>query len=505
MSVIGLDIGTTGCKAIVFSDQWEVLGQASREYAILTPQPGWAEQDADLVWRLAMESLGEAIGRNKEESPTALALSVQGEAVMPVASNGVPLRHAILGMDTRTTAENAWLAETFGAEALFRRTGMPMHTMNTITKLLWLKEHEPVLFRSAHKFLLYEDYFLRRLGGTAVISHCLASRTQMYDLQTGRWADDVLEECRIDVDRLAELPAEANGIVGTLDGAVAKQIGLKGDVALVSGGHDQACAALGSGVTEPGLAMVSTGTAEVVEVALSSPVLSDSLRNGNISVYRHVVPGLYLAMTLNHSGGLLLRWFRDTLCRDKCELAAGTGQDAYELILADAPAGPTGLMVLPHFAGAGTPSLDTTSRGAIVGMSFSTTQDEIAKAILEGLTFELRINVDLLRGSGIDIKELRAVGGGAKSNVWLQMKADICGVPIRVPGVTEAACLGAAILASVAIGEQPDISTAVERGVCLKQHIEVVSESSAAYRKRYQLYRKLYPQLSPLNRELGQS
>lgn len=503
MSVIGLDIGTTGCKAIVFSDRWEVLGRASREYGILTPHPDWAEQDAELVWRLALESLAEAIGQNKAESPTALALSVQGEAVMPVDSGGVPLRHAMLGMDTRTTAENAWLAETFGAETLFQRTGMPIHTMNTITKLLWLKEHEPELWNSACQFLLYEDYFLRRLGGRAVISHCLASRTQMYDLRAGTWAEDVLEKCRIDVIRLAELPAEGNGVVGTLDKKVAEQIGLDGDVALVSGGHDQACAALGSGVTEPGLAMVSTGTAEVVEVAMSSPVLNKSLREGNISVYRHVVGGLYLAMTLNHSGGLLLRWFRDTLCRDKCELAAKTGRDAYDLILADAPADPTNLMVLPHFAGAGTPSLDTKSRGAILGMSFATTQADIAKAILEGLTFELRVNLDLLRDSGVSISELRAVGGGAKSAIWLQMKADICETPLRVPKVTEAACLGAAILASVAVGSYPDVSSAVKQAVRLKQRIEPVRRRSDGYERRYRLYRKLYPRLIPLNRELG--
>ena len=505
MSVIGLDIGTTGCKAVIFNEQWEIAGQSSREYPILMPQPDWAEQDAELVWKLALESLGEAVSQNETDPPTALALSVQGEAVMPVDADGVPLRQAILGMDTRTTAENKWLAETFGPETLFRRTGMPMHTMNTIAKLLWLKAHEPGLYSSAHRFLLYEDYFLRRLGGKAVISHCLASRTQMYDLQAGKWAEDILDECEIDVSRLAELPTEANSVVGILDNAIAKQLGLGSEVALVSGGHDQACAALGSGVIEPGLAMVSTGTAEVVEVAMSSPVLDESLRNGNISVYRHVVPDLYLAMTLNHSGGLLLRWFRDTLCRDKCDIANKTGQDAYDLILADASGEPTSLMVLPHFAGAGTPSLDTTSRGAILGMSFATTQADIAKAILEGLTFELRVNLDLLHSSGIDISELRAVGGGAKSDMWLQMKADICKAFLQVPRVTEAACLGAAILASVATGAHSNLSSAVEHAVCLKQRIEPTLEDSIAYESRYQFFKELYPRLTPLNRELGRA
>lgn len=501
MSVIGLDIGTTGCKAIIFSDEWEILSQAKREYSILTPKPHWAEQDAEQVWNLAVESLTEAVKQNKAAPPKALALSVQGEAVIPVDKNGKPLRNAILGMDTRTTAENQWLTETLDSEALFHQTGMPMHTMNTITKLLWLKKNEPELWSSADQFLLYEDYFLRRLGDKAVISHCLASRTQMYDLQTGSWAENILDKCEIDKSLLAELSPDTGGIVGTINKSTAGLLGLENEIALVGGGHDQACASLGSGVIQPGLAMVSTGTAEVVEVAMASPVLNESLRLGNISIYRHVIPDMYLAMTLNHSGGLLLRWFRDTLCRQKCASAAETGKDPYDLILADSTRGPTNLMVLPHFAGAGTPLLDTTSKGAILGVTFATTQADIAKAILEGLTFELRVNLDLLRDAGITIDELHAVGGGAKSGLWLQLKADICKTPLRIPKVTEAACLGAAILASVAVGIYPNVHSAVKQSVKLKERIKPDLQNSAGYEKRYKIYQKLYRQLIPLLRE----
>ncbi|MBN2312287.1 MAG: hypothetical protein JXM79_00065 [Sedimentisphaerales bacterium] len=500
MSVIGLDIGTTGCKAIVFSDEWKILGQGKREYSILTPQPHWAEQDAELVWNLALESLAGAVSQAISDPPKAMALSVQGEAVIAVDKDGKPLRHAILGMDTRTTAENEWLIETFGAEELFRRTGMPIHTMNTLTKLLWLKKNEPSIWDQSHQFLLYEDYFLRRLTGKATISHCLASRTQMYDLEAGCWATDILDRCGIEIERLAELPPAAGGIVGELDKKIGVRIGINSEVLLVSGGHDQACAALGSGVIEPGLAMVSTGTAEVVEVAMSSPVLSVSLRKGNISVYRHVVPELYLSMTLNHSGGLLLRWFRDTLCKDKLLTAKQGGSDAYDLILADVKAGPTDLMVLPHFAGSGTPLVDTTSRGAFLGMTFATTQADIAKAILEGLTFELRINLDLLRESGIKIETLHAVGGGARGDLWLQLKADICETPLRIPRVTEAACLGAAILASVGAGNYKSVGSAVREAVEMDRTITPHSKNVEAYRPRYELYQELYPTLISLLR-----
>jgi xylulokinase len=496
MSVIGLDIGTTGCKAIVFGQSWRILGRGMREYPILTPQPQWAEQDAELVWSLAIDSLAEAVSRCKSDPPRAMALSVQGEAVIPVDRRGRPLRHAILGMDTRTTDENKWLAETIDADVLFNRTGMPMHTMNTVTKLLWLKRHQRGVWEAADQFLLYEDYFLRRLTGKASISHCLASRTQMYDLQRACWAEGILERCEIEVERLSELSPSDGGVVGALDRAVAARLGIEGEVLVASGGHDQACAALGSGVIEPGLAMVSTGTAEVVEVAMSSPVLGESLRRGNISIYRHVVPGLYLAMTLNHSGGLLLRWFRDTLCRDKLIDAQQTGSDAYDLMLADTRPGPTDLMVLPHFSGSGTPWLDTTSRGVFLGMTFGTTQADLAKAILEGLTFELRINLDLLKKAGIAIEELHAVGGGARSALWLQLKADICGIPLRVPRVTEAACLGAAILASQGTANYENLPSAVHEAVGIDRTITPNAGKSEVYESRYEHYLELYPKLT---------
>jgi xylulokinase len=502
MSLIGLDIGTTGCKAIVFDCAGRILSQAAREYPILTPKPNWAEQDAELVWRLAWDALKQAVSQNKAEAPQALALSVQGEAVICVDSRGGALRHAILGMDTRTGKQNTFLAERFGAEELFRRTGMPLHTVNTLPKLLWFQENEPEVWRSAHQFLLYEDFFLHRLGGRAAISHCLASRTQMYDLAAGDWARDILEQCSIDPGRLAPLAPVDGGVVGKLRPDLAKELGLKADVLLVSGGHDQACAALGSGVISDGLAMVSTGTAEVVEVAMASPALNRTLREANVSVYRHVVGGLYLAMTLNQSGGLVLRWFRDNFCKWECEQAHATGRDSYELILADAPEGPTDIMVLPHLAGSGTPWLDTTSKGAILGLTFATDRATIAKAILEGLTFELRTNLDLLRRAGAAVNELHAVGGGARSELWLQLKADICHVPLQVAGVTEAACLGAALLAGAAAGVYPSLQVAVQSTGRMKERIEPVQDSKMLYDAKYELYKQVYPALTKLHRQL---
>jgi xylulokinase len=501
MSLIGLDIGTTGCKAIVFAEDGAILAQAAREYSILTPHPTWAEQHAEGVWNLAWAALAEAVAQVENDPPVAMALSCQGEAVIPVDADGKALRPAILGMDTRTGAETQWLADQFGPENLFNRTGMPTNTVNTLPKLLWLQHNEPELWQSADQFLLYEDFFLRRLSGQATISHCLASRTQMYDLTVGTWADDLLAECNIEKERLSPL-APSDGIVGKLRPELARELGLRHELLLVSGGHDQACAALGSGVTQTGLAMVSSGTAEVVEVAMETPALDKALREGDISVYRHVVPGLYLAMTLNHSGGLSLRWYRDTLGKWELDQAKMTGQDAYDLLLDDAPPGPTNLLFLPHFSGSGTPNWDNTSKGAVLGLTFAATKSTLAKALVEGLTFELRNNLDLLRNIGVTINELHAVGGGAKSNLWLQLKADICQIPLRIPQVTEAACLGAALLAGVGVGIYPDFDTAVAQTVHFERRIQPKADSVAAYNTRYELYQQVYPTLIELQRRL---
>ena len=498
MSLIGLDIGTTGCKAIVFSESGEILGQAAREYPILTQRPYWAEQDAELVWQLAWQSLTEAIAQVVDDPPVAMALSCQGEAVMPVDADGNPMRAVILGMDTRTTAENEWLAERFGADWLFERTGMPLHTVNTLPKLLWLKQHEPDLWNTVDRFLLYEDFFVNRFIGKAVISHCLASRTQLYDQRACDWSDEILDGCGIERERLAPLAESEMAVVGVMKPELAAMLGVDGEILLVSGGHDQACAACGSGVIEPGLAMVSTGTAEVVEVVMDAPALDPALRDGGISIYRHVVPGMYLAMALNHSGGLTLRWFRDTIGALELEQACESGLDAYDLLLVDAPSGPTPMFVLPHFAGAGTPIQDTISKGAFVGMTFATDRPMMAKAVLEGLTFELRQNIDLLRDAGIAVSEFHAVGGGARSDLWLQLKADICKMILRVPQVTEAACLGAALLAGTAAGVYPDLPTAVAQTVRVPTLIQPEWDASTLYERRYKLFQEIYPALRDL-------
>jgi xylulokinase len=339
------------------------------------------------------------------------------------------------------------------------------------------------------------------MTGRAVISDCLASRTQLYDLAAGGWSDEILEALELSPERLSEVTPSGTP-AGSLSDELTSALGLTAPPLVVAGGHDQACGALGVGLTEPGLAMVSTGTAEVVEVALGSAVVSDPLYEGNVSVYRAAVPGLFLAMTLNHSGGLALRWFRDGFCEPELARAAAGEGDAYDLMLEGASDRPTGLLVLPHFAGAGTPTFDTASKGAILGLTFSTTRTDLAVAILEGLTYELRLNLDLLREGGVAIDVLRAIGGGARSRRWLQLKADISGIPVITPRITEAAAFGAALLAGTGAGLWASAAEGAERFLELTDRYEPDPDRHAAFSEVYERYREVYPATAPISHRL---
>ena len=502
MALIGLDIGTTGCKAHIFNEDLTLLASASREYAVDIPHPQWAEQDAEKVWILAKECLRESVAKaGVSDSVKAISLSVQGEAVAPVDASGKALRPMILGMDTRTNEQNRKLRDIFAAGELFNHTGMPVHTSNTLPKLMWLKEHEPQIWKNADKFLLYEDFFINKLAGTPVISKCLASRTQVYDLEKEQWSEKILNFLDLKKSSLAEVLPSGTP-VGALKTDLAEEMGFLTLPIVAVGGHDQACGALGAGLTKAGLAMVSTGTAEVVEVSMESPHLNDSLYHGNMSVYLHTCPGLYVVMTLNQSGGFVLRWFRDNFCQYEQEIAKTQGGDAYDMVLKGAGAGPSPVMMMPHLAGSGTPTIDTLSKGAVVGLTFATTKTDLAKAILDGLTMELRLNLEVLKEGGIAINELRAIGGGAKSALWLQLKADVTGIPVAAPEVTEAAGMGAAILAGVAAGVFTDAASAIDSHLKIKKIYEPNPGIKALFDERYELYKKLYPAVKEINHTL---
>lgn len=501
MNLLGLDIGTTGCKAIVFDIEGRALGHAFREYGVVCDAPAKAEQDAELVWTLTQDVLREAAARAGVQDLQALSVSVQGDAIIPVDREFHALHPAILGMDYRSATHARRCAKRFGAFELFQRTGMRPHPMNSLTKVLLLRELQPAIFQRASKIVTYADFILGRLGAEAVIDHTMASRTMAFDLAAGRWCQDLHAILDLDPGCWSK-PVASGTVVGTIRPALAEDLGLPRDLALVAGGHDQTCAALGAGVVRPGLGVVSTGTAEVLSTASDQPSLSRAMFDGFFPCYRHAKPGMFFTFALNHVGGILLKWWRDQLASAEVADAARAGSDPYTLMDERLPAGPSPVMVIPHFNGSGTPACDLEAKGAIVGLTLATTRHDIAQAILEGLCFELRINLDTMREAGIRVDEIVAVGGGARSVRWLQMKADILGRPIRTVRCREAACLGAALLAGTAVGAWGSLDEAVARTVAVDRAFVPQPERVAQYAERFAVYRQIYPALRQLNSKL---
>jgi len=506
MRLIGLDVGTIGCKAAVFDEEGRVLGYGFREYGFLAGEPAMAEQDAEEVWRLTCEALHEALARSDSDRPggeavRALSLSVQGDAVILVDRSFRPVYHAVLGMDYRARPQASRSAELLGERALFERTGMRPHPINSILKALWLKEMRPQAWEKAWKITTYADYILGRLGAEPVIDHTMASRTMAFDLRSRAWSGEILDRLGIDAGLLSR-PAPSGVVAGALSREAAEQTGLPEGLPLATGGHDQACAALGAGVTGEGRGVVSTGTAEVLSAAFSRPLLNDTMFESYYPCYLYVREGRYFTFTLNHVGGLLLRWYRDTLAFPEVWEAGEKGEDPYEMILGRLPPGPSGLFVLPHFNGSGTPWCDLSSRGAILGLTLSTTRHDIARAILESQSYELAINLLELERAGVRVEELRAVGGGARSPLWLQIKADVLDRPITTLRVREAACLGAAILAGVAVGAYSSVEEGVERTVSVAGTYRPDPVRHRAYAGRLELYREVYPALARIHHRM---
>ncbi len=501
MTLIGLDVGTTGCKAIAFDTGGTILGRGFREYGVTCDASAKAEQDAEQVWSLTREALREAVAKSGAKDFRALSVSVQGDAIIPVDKNFRALHPAILGMDYRSAPQAQRCADILGAFALFQRTGMRPHPMNSLTKVLLLRELAPAVFDRASRVVTYADFLLGKLGGEAVIDYTMASRTMAFDLESLKWSPQIHEALGLNTSLWS--PAVASGTpVGTIGRALAEELGLPTDLVLVAGGHDQTCAAIGAGAIRKGLGIVSTGTAEVLSTALDRPVLSQAMFDGFYPCYLHAKRGMHFTFALNHIGGILLKWWRENFALAEVAVAANQGRDAYQVIDETMPEGLSPVMFLPHLNGSGTPTCDLHSKGAVVGLTLATTRHDIAKAILEGLTFELRTNLDTMKSCGIAVDELVAAGGGAKSARWLQLKADILNRPLRTLRCPEAACLGAALLAGTAVGAYKTLNEAVTQTVRYEREFTPVSDQAAAYAERYATYQQVYPCLRELNSKL---
>jgi xylulokinase len=501
VSLLGLDIGITGCKAVAFGPNGHMLAQAYREYPLYQPHPGWMELDPDEVWEGVKSVIRQVTAAIPDDPVQALSVSTHGESVVALGQDGRPLCRFISALDTRAAEQVNWWAEQLGNDHLFRITGMPLHPMYTVNKLMWLRQNEPDIFTAAHRFLCMQDFVFHQLGLEPTMDYSLAARTMAFDVGELAWSDEILELAQLDVEQMAQVRPSGT-VVGQVAPAIAQELGLAPGAVGVTGGHDQPAGSLGCGVIAEGIVMDSTGTVECVTVASPELVLNRELLDNNLPSAPHTVPGMYLVLGYSSTGGALLRWYRDNFGGAEQQKAERTGRDVYDLILEQAVEGPSPVLILPHFLGSGTPWMDPASKGAILGLDLSTSNGQVIKGILDSVTYETKLSLDVMERAGITLRELRAIGGGAKSPRWLQTKTDIFGKPVMAMDVSEAPCLGVAILAGVATQVFSSIEEAVSRMVRVKQVYEPDMAMHERYMEKARLFARVYPTLADLNHQL---
>jgi xylulokinase len=482
MSVLGIDIGTGSCKATVFQADGRQLSEAQRPYSLRLTEDGGAELDSDVVMDSCLSVIREAALQAGADKVTAIGISSQGEAFTAVDEQGRALGPAMVSSDVRAARFSQEWPESFGADRLYQITGHTAHPLFTLFKLLWLKANRPEVWRRAAKFLCFEDLLHLRLGVAPTMGWPLAGRTMLFDVRRHVWSEEILHRIDLTADRLARaLPS------GSICGEVTVDLGLAKGAVVVTGGHDQCCGALGAGAVEPGMAMYATGSVECICPTFAAPVLSSALRHNNLCTYDHVIPNRYATVAYSLTGGNILRWFKEQFAPT----------EDYNALLASAAKSPTKLLVLPYWTPSGTPYFDVATPGVIAGLRMGTTRGEILRALLEGVALEMRLNLEILKESGCEVNELRAIGGGARSQFWTQLKADVIQRPITTLNVDEAGCLGAAMLAYAAVGGEP-LSSLVHRWV--KPQRVVTPNATDNYDRHFAKYREAYPQLRALPR-----
>ncbi|HHW47262.1 MAG TPA: hypothetical protein GXX14_01425 [Clostridiaceae bacterium] len=491
MGLIGIDVGTTGCKATIIDFEGNAVKQAYREYNPESSLNGRHEINPSTVWENVKQVLYECVKGYNGEKIRAISVSSFGEAAVSLDRDGNILCNSILYIDPRGKEEAEYLEQRLGNAKVLEIAGTGIHPMYTINKVMWMKKHMQDTYNKTWKYLLFADFILYKLGARPHTDYSLAARTMALDIKEKKWSHEIFEEAQIDIEKFAE-PVQAGTIVGEISREVADMLGLPHDVVLVAGGHDQACAALGAGVIKDMLAVDSVGTVECITPSFDRPVTSMKMAENNYVCVPHVIQGMYVTYAFTFTCGSILKWFRNQFgFEDKLE-AERTGRNVYEVIISRCPEEPTNLLFLPHFAGAGTPYMDTESKGVIAGLDINTSRGSVIKSILEGVNFEMLINTDRFEEAGISIDELRVVGGLAKSETFLQLKANIMGKKVVSLNISEAGTLGVAILGGTACGIYSSIEDAVTKLVKPRKEFYPDEKIHSIYMEKYEKYKKVY-------------
>ena len=496
--VLGIDIGTSGTKTILFDEKGKSISSAFKGYPLYQPEIRWAEQKPEDWWDAVVVTINSAIQKSGVDVKDikGIGLSGQMHGLVMLDKEGQVLRPAIIWCDQRTTKECVEITKLVGAKRLIEITANPALTGFTASKIMWVKKHEPELYKKTYKILLPKDYIRFMLTGEFCTEVSDASGMQLLDVPNRKWSDEVLEKLNIDKNLLGKV-YESQEVSGTVNKAAAELMGLEEGTKVVGGAGDQAAGAIGNGIVRPGVISSTIGTSGVV-FAYTDKVTID--KKGRVHTFCHAVPGAWHIMGVTQAAGLSLKWFKDNLCGLEKQKSASSGIDVYEELNRQAKSvkpGVDGLMYLPYLMGERTPYLDPYARGVFFGLTARHTKNDMLRSVMEGVGYSLLDCMDVINEMGITVDEVRASGGGGKSEVWRQIQADMFNSEVITINSSEGPALGVAILALVGVGVYSSVVEACDTIIHKVTYQKPIDENAKLYSKYHEIYKRLYKALKP--------
>ena len=489
--VIGMDIGTSGLKSVVINKKGHVVDEYHVTYKTSHPYPGYSEMDPEIWYDAAIESLDYLLHNEAGKKVSGISFSGQMHGLVTIDENGDSIRPAILWNDTRNTKQVKQILDSVTLDNLLENTSNTVLEGFTLPKLLWVRENEFENYKKVHKIMLPKDYIVYRLTGNVYSEPSDFAGTIMYDVKKETFAYDLLNELDIDVDICPEI-IPSHGKSGVIKDEVKKQLNISRDINIYQGGADNACGALGSGITDESRQLVSIGTSGV---ALAIENSSEFKNDGSVHYFNHCVPNQKYIMGVTLSSGSSLEWLKEIL-------DANVSFETFIKGFTDSPIGSNGLLFAPFLHGERTPYNDANIRGSFIGLDRSTNKNDLKRAVIEGISFSINESIAIMRDHGLNIKNIVSIGGGAKNKEWLNVQADLFNAKIYTRTEEQGPAFGAAMLAAMGEGWFESFDNMIDEFIDYNEEIQPRKENSEKYKKLFEIYKKLYSQTIELSKEL---
>lgn len=479
MLYMGIDVGSSGCKASVVNEKGELICYSERRYSF-SYEDGRSELDPNEVFAKVIQAIKELTSKQDLNGIVTLSVTSFGEMFILLDENRNVLCNSISYNDRRGREEAEAVSIKFGNDKIYSITGATVNGMYSLPKLLWIKENRPDLYGKAKKICLFADFILIKLGAEFHMDYSLAARTLMFDVKNRCWSKSILEYAGIEEEKLSK-PVSSGTVVGKINTRISEDLGLPRDVLLLAGGHDQSCAALGAGIIREGMALDGMGSNECIVPSFDSLMINESMKESNLVCIPYIIPDMYVTYAFNRTCGTVLDWYRGML-----------GDISYEELFGEMEKNPSKLLLLPHFAGAATPYMDDDAVGAMVGLHLGVSRKEITKSLIEGFNYEIMTNIQCLKNAGFQVRELYVSGGMSRNDRVLQIKADMLGIPIYRLENSQTGTMAMAILGSVVTGAYRDISDAAAGLVRSDRVFEPDQRQYDEYQHLFERYQKMY-------------